>query len=86
MSLLQIDKLSLEIGGVQILRDVSLRLDAGQILGVIGESGSGKSMTAFAVTQLLPVGATCRGRVLLQGQDVLAQTEAQMCQLRGRVV
>jgi len=86
MSLLQIDKLSLEIGGVQILRDVSLRLDAGQILGVIGESGSGKSMTAFAVTQLLPVGVTCRGRVLLQGQDVLAQTEAQMCQLRGRVV
>ena len=58
MSLLQIDKLSLAIGGVQILHDVSLRLEAGQILGVIGESGSGKSMTAFAVTQLLPAGAT----------------------------
>ena len=43
-------------------------------------------MTALAVMQLLPEGAHCRGRVLLEGQDVLRLSEAQMCRLRGRAV
>ena len=86
MSLLQIENLSLSIHGTAILRDVSLSVAPGQIVGVIGESGSGKSMTAFAVTQLLPEGAEARGRVRLEGHEMLALDEPALCRLRGAVV
>ncbi len=48
MSLLRIAGLNLEIHGTPILRDVAMKVHGGEILGVIGESGSGKSMTALA--------------------------------------
>ena len=83
MSLLAIDRLSLAIHGAPILRDVSFSVDQGQIVGVIGESGSGKSMTACAVMGLLPAGARATGRVLFEGRDLLSTSEAEMCALRG---
>ncbi|GAB4533707.1 MAG: dipeptide ABC transporter ATP-binding protein [Roseibium sp.] len=86
MSLLRIETLSLAIHGQPILKDVSLELAPGRILGVIGESGSGKSMTAFSVLQLLPHGAACTGRIALGGKDILSLSEAEMCGLRGRDV
>ena len=57
MSLLDISNLSLSIGALPILRDVTLSIAAGEILAVTGESGSGKSMTAFSVMRLLPQAA-----------------------------
>ncbi|WP_010138648.1 ABC transporter ATP-binding protein [Oceanicola sp. S124] len=84
MSLLQIRNLSLSIHGAEILHEVSLSLEAGEILGVIGESGSGKSMTAFTTMQLLPDGAAPRGEVRLDGVDILGCTEREMCAIRGR--
>ena len=57
MNLLGIEGLSVAIGGTPVLRDVSMQVRAGEVLGVIGESGSGKSMTAFAVMGLLPPGS-----------------------------
>ncbi|MET1416903.1 dipeptide ABC transporter ATP-binding protein [Roseibium sp. HPY-6] len=86
MSLLTIENLSLTIHGTSILKDVSMRVEAGHILGVIGESGSGKSMTAFSVLQLLPHGAACRGRIELSSQDLLAASEQELCSLRGKEV
>ncbi len=83
MSLLQIEALNVEIGGLPVLRDVALEVAAGQIVGVIGESGSGKSMTALSIMRLLPEGARAQGRIRLAGQDVMALREAQMCALRG---
>lgn len=83
MSLLQIDRLSLAIHGAPILRDVSFDLDAGQIVGVIGESGSGKSMTAYSVMQLLPEGSKPDGAIQLNGDNLLTLSEEQMCALRG---
>ncbi|MDA0962270.1 MAG: dipeptide ABC transporter ATP-binding protein, partial [Proteobacteria bacterium] len=50
------------------------------------ESGSGKSMTALTITQLLPNGAQASGRVALDGTDILTATEARMCAIRGRDV
>ena len=86
MSLLEIEELDLSIHGTPILRGVSFNVAPGQIVGVIGESGSGKSMTAFAVMQLLPEGSVCRGRVTLNGRDVLTLDERALCGLRGREV
>ncbi len=86
MSLLQIERLDLDIHGTPILRDVSLTVAPGQIVGVIGESGSGKSMTAFATMQLLPDGANCRGQITLNGHDMLGLSEPALCRLRGNEV
>lgn len=83
MSLLQIDQLSLAIHGAPILRDISFDLDAGQIVGVIGESGSGKSMTAYSVMQLLPEGSRTDGAISMNGDNLLTLSEDQMCSLRG---
>jgi len=86
MSLLDIRGLSMRIGGQEILHDVSLSVAPGKILGVIGESGSGKSMTALSAIQLLPKGAACQGQVHLGGQDMLALSERALCRVRGNEV
>ena len=86
MSLLSIEDLDLSIAGTPILRKVSLQLAAGEVLGVVGESGSGKSLTALTVMRLLPRQVRTAGRVLLDGTDVLALSEAAMCERRGRAV
>ncbi|WP_111733201.1 ABC transporter ATP-binding protein [Roseovarius amoyensis] len=86
MTLLSIEGLGLSIGAVPVLHDVSLTVGKGEIVGVIGESGSGKSMTALAATRLLPEGAQARGRIRLAGHDMLALPERQLCRIRGRDV
>ena len=81
--LLQVEGLHVSIGGQPILRDIRCCVDAGQVLGVIGESGSGKSMTAYAVMQLLPQGAEATGAIYLDGENLLHKSEEQMCDIRG---
>jgi oligopeptide transport system ATP-binding protein len=54
-----------------VLYDTTLTVDAGEALGLVGESGAGKSMTARAVLRLLPPGAQVSGRILFDGKDVL---------------
>ncbi|MEM7269437.1 MAG: dipeptide ABC transporter ATP-binding protein [Pseudomonadota bacterium] len=83
MSLLQISGLSLTIHGAPILKDVALETAAGEVFGVIGESGSGKSMTAFSVMGLLPKGSEATGVISLAGEAILQKTEKQMCAVRG---
>ena len=84
VSLLSIEALSLAIHGRPILRDVAMDAGRAEVLGVIGESGSGKSMTALGVMGLLPDGAVATGRVLLDGTDLMRLGEPEMCRLRGR--
>ena len=84
MTLLTVEGLSLSIDGTPILRDLSFGIEAGEILGVIGESGSGKSLTALSIMQLLPSGSQSRGRVLFAGQDLAAAAEPDLCAVRGR--
>ncbi|MEX0367966.1 MAG: ABC transporter ATP-binding protein [Ruegeria sp.] len=86
MSLLTITNLSLSIAGTPILRDVSLDLAEGEVVAVTGESGSGKSMTALAVMQLLPTAARASGTITLDGHDLLSLDEATLCTLRGDLV
>ncbi|SNS19809.1 ABC transporter ATP-binding protein [Tropicimonas sediminicola] len=84
--MIALEGVSVGIGGAPILRDVSLALEAGRILGLVGESGSGKSMTALSVIRLLPQGAALGGRVLLEGRELTALSERQMCAVRGAEV
>ena len=84
MSLLSIRDLNLSIHGTPILKDVSMEIAPGEILGVIGESGSGKSLTAFSVMQLLPRGSHCSGKIKLAGRDVLTAPETELCEMRGK--
>jgi oligopeptide/dipeptide ABC transporter ATP-binding protein len=82
-SLLQIDDLhvwfDLEGGGeLHAVQGVSLSLRPGERLGLVGESGCGKTTTALAIMGLLPPSASVAGRVLVDGQDILAGGEAEM--------
>ncbi len=70
-------------GPARAVRDLSFSLRRGRSLGIVGESGCGKSMTALAVMGLLPEGARATGRVLLHGRDLLALDDARMCAIRG---
>ncbi|MFT3689683.1 ABC transporter ATP-binding protein [Paenirhodobacter sp.] len=83
MSLLEIDGLSVRIGGHPVLKGITLTVAPGEVLGIVGESGSGKSMTALAVMGLLPERAQVRGAVRLDGTDLLALPEPRMCRIRG---
>ncbi|RFB65772.1 MULTISPECIES: ABC transporter ATP-binding protein [unclassified Herbaspirillum] len=64
---LQLQNVSLNYGQVRALQDVSLRVDQGSVVALIGANGAGKSSTLRAVTGLSPV---CGGKVLLNGGDV----------------
>ncbi len=67
-----------------VLRGLSFSLARGQRLGLAGESGCGKSMTALALMGLLPEGAQQRGAIRLNGQDLTQLDEPALCALRGR--
>ena len=79
--LLQIEDLhvwfDLEDGGeLHAVQGVNLSLEPGERLGLVGESGCGKTTTALAILGLLPPSASVSGRVLLDGEDILAGGEA----------
>ena len=86
MDLLSVDNLSLSIHGLPILREVSFNVQKGEVFGIVGESGSGKSMTALSVMGLQPHGTTRSGRISLQGENLLAQSEKKMCALRSNEI
>ena len=70
---------------MRVADSVSFRVDEGETLGLVGESGCGKSVTARALLRLVPPpGHIVAGRVLFQGTDLLQLTERQMRSYRGR--
>jgi oligopeptide/dipeptide ABC transporter ATP-binding protein len=82
-SLLEIDDLhvwfDLQGGGeLHAVQGVSLSLRPGERLGLVGESGCGKTTTALAIMGLLPPSASVAGRVVIDGEDILAGGEAAM--------
>jgi peptide/nickel transport system ATP-binding protein len=70
-------------GWAQALRGVSFSMAKGQTLGLIGESGCGKSLTALALMGLLPERAQVSGSMRLNGTELVGMAEPQLCQLRG---
>ena len=81
--LLEVADLGVEIGGRRVVDGVSFRLDDGGRLGVIGESGSGKTLTALSIVGLAPDAATITGSVRFQGQELLGRSDRRYAELRG---
>ena len=84
MSLINIRNLNLSINNQQILKNLNFEASSGEILGVIGESGSGKSMTANSIIQLLPNGSSLSGEVIFNQKNLLSFSEYNMCKIRGK--
>jgi peptide/nickel transport system ATP-binding protein len=70
-------------GPADALRGVSFAMQRGDTVGLIGESGCGKSITALALMGLLPDGATLGGSIRFGGQELSTLDEDSMCRLRG---
>ncbi len=68
---------------VEVVRNVSFSLERGKVLAILGESGSGKSMTIKAILRLLPARSKTGGEVLLSGRNLLELPESAMARLRG---
>ena len=73
-------------GRRQAVNDINLELVPGEVLGVAGESGSGKTTVGLAMLGLLPPGATVRGSIEIGGQQMAGASEKQWRQTRGRKV
>ena len=71
-----------EAGPVPAVRGVSFHVDRGEVLGLAGESGCGKSTVAHALLRLLAPGATAEGRVSLNGEDVLSMRAGRLRAVR----
>ena len=71
-------------GLVRAVDDVSFYLDRGELLGLVGESGCGKSMTALSIMRLIsPPGKIVYGEIIFDGHDLLKLPEVDMRQIRG---
>src|SRR6266550_7599401 len=92
MPLLEIKNLKLEFGSrnaaIRAVDDVSLSVDTGETVCLVGESGCGKSVTALSIARLLPAPPAryVGGEILLKGRDVLKMSKAELRQIRGGLV
>lgn len=85
MAVLEVRDLEVSFGPIRILRGVSFDLEAGRTLGVVGESGCGKSMTGFALMHMLhPPGRISAGSVKLNGEELVGRSERDMQRIRGK--
>ncbi|WP_221620178.1 ABC transporter ATP-binding protein [Arachnia propionica] len=82
----QVSRLTVRFGDVTALEALDLTIHPGERVGLIGESGSGKSMTASALLGLLPLGAAVTGSVTLRGTEIIGMPEKQLRALRGDAV
>ena len=75
------------LGEVPVIDDVSFSIASGEILGIVGESGCGKTMTSLAIMSLMPEqGKVTSGSIRLSGEDLVVASEARMRGLRGNEI
>ncbi|WP_295791969.1 ABC transporter ATP-binding protein [uncultured Microbacterium sp.] len=80
---LDVTDLRVDIGGRSVVDGVSFSVPDGARVGLIGESGSGKSLTALAILGLLPDGATASGSIVWNGREILGLPDRELAALRG---
>lgn len=87
--LLSVEGLSIAFGArrgrgrIEVTRDVSFRIGKGERVGLVGESGCGKTVTGLSLMGLLPPGARASGRIVLDGEDLVSASEARLRAIRG---
>jgi peptide/nickel transport system ATP-binding protein len=88
-NILEIEDLSvhfpINIGTVQAVNRVSLKVQQGEVMGLVGESGCGKSTLGFSILRLLrPPGKIVEGKILYHGQDIVRMNKHELLSLRGK--
>ncbi|MET0311046.1 MAG: ABC transporter ATP-binding protein [Burkholderiaceae bacterium] len=87
MALLEVRDLTVTLqthrGPARAVRDASFTLERGETLGLIGESGCGKSITVLALMGLLPENAKVEGSIRFDGRELVGLGEREMCTIRG---
>ena len=78
-----LQSVNVSIAGRQIVRDVCLQIRDGQRVGLIGSSGSGKSMIARAIMGLLPQDTQLSGSINVNGTQTVGMNDVQLARLRG---
>jgi ABC-type dipeptide/oligopeptide/nickel transport system ATPase component len=84
--LLQVQELTISFHQVEVVKNVSFEVEHGEIFGLVGQSGAGKSLTGRAIIRLLPSSAKVTGRILFKGRDLLSLTEKEMRRIRGKEI
>ena len=90
MTLLNVENLSVTLatssGSAQAVRNLSFNLDVGEIMGIAGESGSGKTMTALGLMRLLPHKGFATGSILFGGKNLLSESNKAYRDIRGNQI
>ena len=77
-----------DAGLTKAVNDVSFSVERGKTLGIVGESGCGKSITSLSIMGLVetPPGVIAGGEIILDGQDLLKKTDDEMRAIRGKKI
>ncbi len=84
MSILSLKDFNLYIGEKKILNKISFEVKKGEVLGIAGESGSGKSMTALSILNLLPSHSRKNGYIYFENKCISNFNDREMCKIRGK--
>ena len=87
MTLLNVQDLCVTLntshGPQQVISHINFSMNTREQLGIVGESGCGKSITALAMMSLLPLDSKTSGKILLEGRDILTLNSKEICSIRG---
>ena len=87
-NLLKIDNLCISINKIDIIKDVSIQINKGEMIGLVGESGCGKSLTALSIIKLIDenVMKVKSGEIQFLGKNLLSKTEKELEKIRGKEI
>ena len=86
MSVLEIKNLTISFDDKKAVDGLSLELNEGEIVGLVGESGCGKSLTAFSILGITPPGSSLNGEILYKGSDILKLDSEAKRKIRGNKI